>query len=107
MEQRKLRKQQCNSQATEQASLLTAALLHSFLGWGHTKETGNRNFQELLSAWVEHMLLNGAAQIEEMALQFPQFALLHSVTCVQLRVNGAAQFEERQCNFLNLHCSIQ
>jgi hypothetical protein len=27
----------------------------------------NCSFQELLSAWVEHMLLNGAAQIEEMA----------------------------------------
>jgi hypothetical protein len=42
-------------------------------GWGHTTETGNRNataIWELLSAWVEHMLLNGTAQ-------------LHSVTCVQ------------------------
>jgi hypothetical protein len=27
-------------------------------GRGHTKETGNRNFRELLSAKVEHMLLN-------------------------------------------------
>jgi hypothetical protein len=27
----------------------------------------NRNFPELLSAWIEHMLLNGAAQIEETA----------------------------------------
>jgi hypothetical protein len=32
------------------------------------------------------MLLNGAAQIEEAATQFPQFALLYSVTCVQLRL---------------------
>jgi hypothetical protein len=32
------------------------------------------------------MLLNGAAQIEETSLSFPQFALLHSVTCVQLRL---------------------
>jgi hypothetical protein len=36
------------------------------------------------------MLLNGAEQIEETALEtalpFPQFALLHSVTCVQLRL---------------------
>jgi hypothetical protein len=30
------------------------------------------------------MLLNGAAQIEETGLLVPQFALLHSVTCVQL-----------------------
>jgi hypothetical protein len=37
------------------------------LGWGHTKETGNHNFQELLSAWVEHMLPNGVAQIEKTA----------------------------------------
>jgi hypothetical protein len=32
------------------------------------------------------MLLNGAAQIKETATQFPQFALFHSVTCVQLRL---------------------
>jgi hypothetical protein len=32
------------------------------------------------------MLVNGAGQIEETALPFPQFALLHSVTCVQLRL---------------------
>jgi hypothetical protein len=38
----------------------------------------NHNFRELLSAWVEHM--NGAVQIEENALRFPQFALLRSVT---------------------------
>jgi hypothetical protein len=55
------------------------------LGRGLTKETGNRIFRELLSAWFEHMLLNGAAQIEEIALPFPQFALLRSVICVQLR----------------------
>jgi hypothetical protein len=40
----------------------------------------------MLSAWVEHMLLNGAAQIEETAVSFPQFAQLHSVTCVELRL---------------------
>jgi hypothetical protein len=32
------------------------------------------------------MLRNGAAQIEETVTQFLQFALLHSVTCVQLRL---------------------
>jgi hypothetical protein len=32
------------------------------------------------------MLLIGAAQIEEAATQFPQYALPHSVTCVQLRL---------------------
>jgi hypothetical protein len=33
------------------------------------------------------MLLNGATQIEETALPFPQFALLHSaVTCIELRL---------------------
>jgi hypothetical protein len=32
------------------------------------------------------MLLNGAVHIEETATQFPQYALLHSVTCVQLRL---------------------
>jgi hypothetical protein len=40
----------------------------SVLGRGDTKETSNRNFRDLLSAWVEHMLLNGAAQIEETAI---------------------------------------
>jgi hypothetical protein len=64
----------------------TVTLSWILLGRGHTKETGTRDFRELLSAWVEHMLLNGAAQIEEKAMQFPQFALLRSVTCVQLRL---------------------
>jgi hypothetical protein len=32
------------------------------------------------------VLLNGAAQIEETALPCPQFALLPSVTCVQLKL---------------------
>jgi hypothetical protein len=32
------------------------------------------------------MLLTGATQIEETAKQFNQFALLHSVTCVQLKL---------------------
>jgi hypothetical protein len=32
------------------------------------------------------MLPNGAEQIEEMAMQFPQSAPLHSITLVQLRL---------------------
>jgi hypothetical protein len=32
---------------------------------GNRQPQRNRNFRELLSAWVEHMLLNGAAHIEE------------------------------------------
>jgi hypothetical protein len=32
------------------------------------------------------VLLNRAAHIEETATQFPQYALLHTVTCVQLRL---------------------
>jgi hypothetical protein len=32
-------------------------------------ETGNRNFRELSSDWVEHMELNGAAQIKETITQ--------------------------------------
>jgi hypothetical protein len=32
------------------------------------------------------VFLNGAAQIEETAMQFPKLALLHSLTCVQLRL---------------------
>jgi hypothetical protein len=31
------------------------------------------------------MLVNGAAQIEQTAFPFPQFAVLHSVTCVEFR----------------------
>jgi hypothetical protein len=46
----------------------------------------NRNFRKLLSALVEHVLLNGAAEIEETALPFPQFALFQSVTRVQFRL---------------------
>jgi hypothetical protein len=29
----------------------------SVLGWGHTKQTGNHNFWELLSDWVEHIVM--------------------------------------------------
>jgi hypothetical protein len=53
---------------------------------GNWQPQRNSNFREFLSAWFEHMLLNGAAQIEETALPFTQFALLHSVTCAQLRL---------------------
>jgi hypothetical protein len=53
---------------------------------GNWQPQRNRNFRELLSAWVEQMLLNGAAKIEETAFPFPQFAVLHSITGVQLRL---------------------
>jgi hypothetical protein len=59
------------------------------LGLGHTKETGNRNATAISEYCYQpelNTLLNGAAQIEETVLPFPQFALLHSVTCVQLRL---------------------
>jgi hypothetical protein len=56
---------------------------------GNWQPQRNRNFRELLSAWVEHMLLNGAAQIEETVLPFHQFALLHTVT-----LSGWLQFWE-------------
>jgi hypothetical protein len=32
------------------------------------------------------MELNGATHVEETAVQFPQFTLLHSVPCVQLKL---------------------
>jgi hypothetical protein len=44
-------------------------------------------------------LLNGAAQIEEMAMHFPQFALLHSMTCSTQADNNAWK--------LRLHYSCQ
>jgi hypothetical protein len=47
-----------------------------------------------------NMLLNGVAQIEETATQFSQFALLHSVTRVQLRlitVSGNCGFQFPWC----------
>jgi hypothetical protein len=90
------------------------------LGRGHTKETGNRNAtaisedcyqlelntccwmeqrklrKELLSAWVEHMLLNGAAQIEETATQFPPFSNMCSTQADhisrKLRLRCGCQF---------------
>jgi hypothetical protein len=65
-----------------QASLLARPRAHK----GNWQPQRNRNFRELLLAWVEHMLLNGATHTEETALPFPQFALLHSVNCVQLRL---------------------
>jgi hypothetical protein len=36
---------------------------------GNWQPQRNSNFRELLSAWVEHKLLNGAVRIEEMATQ--------------------------------------
>jgi hypothetical protein len=45
-------------------------LVHNLKARGHQENwqpQRNRNFRELLSAWVEHMLLNGAAQTEETA----------------------------------------
>jgi hypothetical protein len=40
-------------------------------GYGreYAKETGNRSFRDLLSDWVERILLNGAGQIEQTATQ--------------------------------------
>jgi hypothetical protein len=75
----------------------------SILGRGNTKETGNPNAtaisENCYQPEFEHVLLNGAAQIEETATQFPQFALFHSVTCVQHRLITS--------RLLNLRCSIQ
>jgi hypothetical protein len=45
--------------------------LESPLGRGHTKETSNRSFREMLT-WVEHVELNGAAKIEETATQLAE-----------------------------------
>jgi hypothetical protein len=53
---------------------------------GNWQPQRNCNFWELLSAWVQHMLLNGAVEIEETALLFPEFVLLYSTTCVQVRL---------------------
>jgi hypothetical protein len=39
---------------------------------GSRQPQRNRNFRKLLSARVEHMLLNGAAQIEETATQLAE-----------------------------------
>jgi hypothetical protein len=39
------------------------------LGRRHTKETGNHNFRELLSDWVEHVKQNGAVHTDETATQ--------------------------------------
>jgi hypothetical protein len=39
------------------------------LGRGHTKETGNCNFRELLSDWFEHEEPNWAAKMEETSME--------------------------------------
>jgi hypothetical protein len=39
---------------------------------GNWQPQRNSNFRELLSAWIEHMLLNGAAQIEETATRLTE-----------------------------------
>jgi hypothetical protein len=56
------------------------------LGRGHIRETGNRNIREL-SARVEHVELNGAAQIKETVTQ-----LGGRLTETQLSGNWASQF---------------
>jgi hypothetical protein len=90
MEQRKLRKLATATQPQFPRIVIslswTRVTVWSSANWGNLQPQRNRNFRELLSAWVEYMLVNGAAQIEETALQFLQFVLLHSVTCVQLRL---------------------
>jgi hypothetical protein len=48
----------------------TARYIKAGAHQGNWQPQRNYNFRELLSAWVEHMLLNGAAQIEERATQF-------------------------------------
>jgi hypothetical protein len=53
-------------------ALFWGITLSMLLGPGHTKETGNRNFRELLSHWVEQVELNGAAQTEETATQIAE-----------------------------------
>jgi hypothetical protein len=50
---------------TEAVNCLLRARAHQ----GHWQP----HFRELLSAWVEHMSLNGAAHIEETATQLPQY----------------------------------
>jgi hypothetical protein len=49
-----------------------------FVGRGHAKETGNRNATATSENCYQPEL--------NTALPFPQYALLHSVTCVQLRL---------------------
>jgi hypothetical protein len=48
---------------------------------GNWQPQRNRNFRELLSAWVEHMLLNGAAQTEETVTPF-------SLVCPRPKCSG-------------------
>jgi hypothetical protein len=52
---------------------------------GNWQPQRNRNFRELISASVEHMLLNGAAQIEETAtrcsIHYQDMKHFHSLVC--------------------------
>jgi hypothetical protein len=72
------------------------------LGRGHIKEIGNRNFRELLSTWVEHMLLNGAAQIEQTATQ-----LAERLRNSNSRQQSMPVFSQLRCRvFPSISCSV-
>jgi hypothetical protein len=69
---------------------------------GNWQPQRNRNFREFYQPELnEHMLQNEAAQIEETATQFPQFALLHSGTCsTQADTNSRKSRLRCGCQFL-------
>jgi hypothetical protein len=53
------------------------------------------------------MLINGVAQIAETALPFPQLALLHLVTCVQLRLKQFSEIAVALRLPVSLVCPLQ
>jgi hypothetical protein len=72
---------------SEEGSRTICLHYKDFKGEGTPRKLATATQPQLfLSAGVEHMSLNGAAQIVEMVTHFPQFALLRSVTYVQLRL---------------------
>jgi hypothetical protein len=63
---------------------------------GNWQPQRNHDFRELLSAWAEHMLLNGAAQIEETATQLAE-RLRNSIS----RQRSTPVFSQLRCRVIS------
>jgi hypothetical protein len=81
---------------------LCESVLRRNLGRGHITETGNRNYPELLSTLVEHMLLNGVAQMQETATHLAE--KLNNSTSKQR--NCQSSYNCVAAWFPSLNCSV-
>jgi hypothetical protein len=90
----------CNSSAVKMEAVRSSVVpLRARAQQENWQPQRNRNFWELL--------LNVAAQIEETATQFPQYALHHAGICVQLRLitNNSRKLRLR-CGFQFPWCAL-